>query len=128
MEGRLPYRILLIDDEERLVYGLKTILEREGCMVYTAKSGAEGLQMARRHLPDMILCDVMMPPPNGFELKKTLQKNRRTAAIPFFFLTARSGEADIVMGLNIGADDYITKPFNVDELIARMQAIMRRKK
>ncbi|MEI7989315.1 MAG: response regulator [Chloroflexota bacterium] len=128
MEKILPYRVLLIDDEERLVFGLKTILEREGCLVYTANSGIQGLRMARQHLPDMILCDVMMPAPNGIQLKKTLMEDRRTAAIPFFFITARSGEEDIVAGLKIGADDYITKPFNIEELLARMQAVMRRKR
>jgi two-component system alkaline phosphatase synthesis response regulator PhoP len=120
--------VLLIDDEKKLVLGLKAILEREGCMVFTAHTGEEGLQMAKQKLPDMIICDVMMPPPNGFLLKRALQQDKRTASIPFIFMTARTSNVDKIAGLNLGADDYITKPFNVDELLARMQAVMRRTK
>jgi len=118
--------MLLIDDEDKLLFGMKAIMQREGFKVSIARSGEEGLRQARELLPDIIICDVMMPPPNGFVLKKTLMEDERTADIPFIFLTARTVDADKVAGLNMGADDYITKPFMVDELLARVQAVLRR--
>lgn len=122
----LPKNILIIDDEKKLVLGLRAVLQREGCTVFTANSGTEGLEMAKTKHPDLIICDVMMPPPNGFLLKKALQEDEHTASIPFIFLTARTVGADKIAGFNLGADDYITKPFNVDELLARLRAVMRR--
>jgi two-component system sensor histidine kinase/response regulator len=118
--------MLLIDDEDKLLFGMKAIMQREGYTVSIARNGEEGLRQARELLPDIIICDVMMPPPNGFMLKKTLMQEERTAEIPFIFLTARTVDADKVAGLNMGADDYITKPFMVDELLARVQAVLRR--
>ena len=118
--------ILLIDDEERLLLGLATIMKRAGFEVVTASNGSHGLEMAKKCLPDVIVCDVMMPPPNGFEVRRLLSEDPATAAIPFLFLTARATLEDRVHGLASGADDYVTKPFERQELLARVEAILRR--
>lgn len=119
-------KMLLIDDETKLLLGLKAVMTREGYEVISAHDGNEGVRLAREHIPDIIICDVMMPAPNGFQLKKILSNDMLTAQIPFIFLTARTLEADKIAGLKQGADDYVTKPFNTDELIARVEAIFRR--
>jgi len=118
--------MLLIDDEENLLRGLKAVMQKAGYTVYAAGSGQDGISLAKEHCPDVIVCDVMMPPPNGFQLKKILAEDPQTASIPFIFLTARTFEEDKIVGLNIGADDYVTKPFSVDELLARVEAVLRR--
>ncbi len=118
--------ILLIDDEANILYGLKLIITRAGYRVITASNGAEGYQAAVENTPDLIISDVMMPPPNGFDLRRKLTQNTKTAAIPFIFLTARSAQGDKNFGLELGSDDYITKPFDRQELISRVQAVLRR--
>ncbi len=118
--------ILIIDDEPALLLGLSARIKRQGYQVVTASNGSEGLQKAREALPDLILSDVMMPPPNGFELRRLMGQDPRLASIPFIFLTARSGVEDRVNGIRDGADDYITKPFVTDELFARIEAVLRR--
>jgi len=118
--------ILIIDDEPALLMGLAARIKRQGYHVVTASDGNEGLSKARETLPDLILSDVMMPPPNGFELRKLMEQDPRLASIPFIFLTARSGVEDRVNGIRDGADDYITKPFVTDELFARIEAVLRR--
>jgi two-component system sensor histidine kinase/response regulator len=118
--------ILLIDDEQRLLLGLSAVMKRAGFSVLTANTGKDGLRLAREQQPDLIVCDVMMPPPNGFELRKELAQYPATAEIPFIFLTARVSDADKLFGLNMEIDDYITKPFNRQELISRVKAVLRR--
>ena len=118
--------ILIIDDEPALLLGLSAKIKRQGYEVVTASNGSEGLQKAKEVLPDLILSDVMMPPPNGFELRKLMGLDPHLAAIPFIFLTARSGVEDRVNGIRDGADDYITKPFETEELFARIEAVLRR--
>jgi two-component system sensor histidine kinase/response regulator len=118
--------ILIIDDEPALLMGLAARIKRQGYQVVTASDGSEGLLKARETLPDLILSDVMMPPPNGFELRKLMEQDPRLASIPFIFLTARSGVEDRVNGIRDGADDYITKPFITEELFARIEAVLRR--
>jgi two-component system, sensor histidine kinase and response regulator len=118
--------ILIIDDEPALLLGLSAKIKRQGYQVVTASNGSEGLQKAKEVLPDLILSDVMMPPPNGFELRRLMGQDPRLAAIPFIFLTARSGVEDRVNGIRDGADDYITKPFVTEELFARIEAVLRR--
>lgn len=120
--------ILIIDDEPALRLGLAARIKRHGYKVATAADGAEGMQMAKEILPDLVLSDVMMPPPNGFELRRLMSLDPRLAAIPFIFLTARNGVDDRVNGIRDGADDYITKPFVTDELLARIEAVLRRVK
>lgn len=118
--------ILIIDDEPALRTGLAAMIKRRGYDVVTASDGLDGMQKARDFLPDLIVSDVMMPPPNGFELRKLMARDPLLASIPFIFLTARTGLDDRVNGIRDGADDYITKPFDTEELLARMEAVLRR--
>ena len=118
--------ILIIDDEPGLLMGLAATIKRSGYGVITAEDGEKGLQKAKETLPDLILCDIMMPPPNGFELRKLMSLDPKLASIPFIFLTARTDPMDKINGLKEGADDYITKPFVTDELLARIEAVLRR--
>src|SRR6266498_5213343 len=120
--------ILIIDDEPALLLGLTAKIKRQGYHVVTASNGSEGMQKAKEVLPDLILSDVMMPPPNGFELRRLMGQDPQLASIPFIFLTARSGVEDRVNGIRDGADDYITKPFVTEELFARIEAVLRRVK
>ena len=120
------YKILIIDDEPALLLGLSARIKRQGYETITAVDGKDGLQKAREHTPDLIISDVMMPPPNGFELRRLLSQEPGLSSIPFIFLTARSSTEDRVSGLKEGADDYITKPFETEELLARIEAVLRR--
>ncbi|HET9905584.1 MAG TPA: hybrid sensor histidine kinase/response regulator [Anaerolineales bacterium] len=120
------HTILIIDDEPALLMGLAATIRRHGYNVITATDGNEGLQKAKESLPDLILSDVMMPPPNGFELRKLMNLDPDLASTPFIFLTARSSVEDRVSGMREGADDYITKPFSTQELLARIEAVFRR--
>jgi signal transduction histidine kinase len=120
--------ILIIDDEPALLMGLAATIRRHGYSVITAADGKEGLQKARDSRPDLILSDVMMPPPNGFELRRLMSLDPDLASTPFIFLTARSNVEDRVSGMREGADDYITKPFSTQELMARIEAVFRRVK
>lgn len=119
-------KMLIIDDDPKLLIGLKCLMTLEGYEVLSTTDGNEGISLAREHLPDIIICDVMMPRPDGFLVKKHLAANAQTATIPFIFLTARTFIADKIAGLQIGADDYISKPFDSNELTSRVQAILRR--
>jgi two-component system, sensor histidine kinase and response regulator len=118
--------ILIIDDEPALLLGLAAKIKRQGYHVVTASDGSEGMEKAKEVMPDLILSDVMMPPPNGFELRRLMGQDPHLASIPFIFLTARSGVEDRVNGIRDGADDYITKPFVTEELFARIEAVLRR--
>jgi DNA-binding response OmpR family regulator len=120
--------ILLIDDEENLLFALKAVMQRAGYEVVTAMNGTQGINAIQAYQPALIISDVMMPPPNGFDLRRQLSKDPRTASIPFIFLTARGAQGDKNFGLAAGADDYITKPFDREELLARVQAVLRRSK
>jgi DNA-binding response OmpR family regulator len=118
--------ILVIDDEPAILVGLAAMMRRQGYLVITACNGQDGLRLAKTETPDLILSDVMMPPPNGFEVRRLLSQDSKLSTIPFVFLTARVGVEDRVSGIREGADDYITKPFQPEELVARIDAIFRR--
>jgi len=118
--------ILIIDDEPAFLRGLAATIKRQGYEVITTADGNEGLQKAKEARPDLVLSDVMMPPPNGFELRRLLNLEPDLAATPFIFLTARSNAEDRVSGMREGADDYIVKPFATQELLARIEAVLRR--
>jgi two-component system, sensor histidine kinase and response regulator len=120
------HTILIIDDDDALRIGLAATLKRQGFTVLSAGNGQAGLEQARSIRPDLIICDVMMPPPDGFELRRLLGLEPALATIPFIFLTARSGITDRLTGIDNGADDYITKPFDPKELVARVEAVFRR--
>ena len=120
------HTILIIDDDSALRLGLSVTLQRKGYTIVTASDGLEGLEKIKTLRPDLILCDVMMPSPNGFEVRKLLSLEPAFASIPFIFLTARTGLEDRISGIDEGADDYITKPFEPQELVARIEAVFRR--
>jgi len=120
--------VLLIDDDPALRMGLSAMIKKQGYRVVEAEDGADGFEKAKEILPDLVISDVMMPPPNGFELRKLMSQNEQLSSIPFIFLTARSDTGEKVNAIAEGADDYITKPFVAYELIARIGAILRRVK
>jgi DNA-binding response OmpR family regulator len=116
-------KILVVDDEPRLVSVVEAYLEQEGFEVATASNGQDALFAAREAKPDLIILDVMMPEMDGYEFMRV---HRREAETPIILLTARVEEDDRVIGLELGADDYVTKPFRPRELIARVRAVLRR--
>ncbi len=118
-------RILVVDDEESLCEILKFNLEIEGYEVATAQSAEEALELDLSRF-DLILLDVMMGQISGFRFARMLKQERRTAQIPIIFCTARDSEDDKVAGLNLGADDYISKPFSMREVLARVKSVLRR--
>jgi len=119
-----PVKILIVEDEPNMVAGLRDNFEFEGFQVITALDGVEGLERALKESPDLIVLDVMMPRMSGLDVCKQLKAKR--PSIPIIMLTARGQEVDKVVGLELGADDYVTKPFNMLELMARVEALLRR--
>lgn len=119
------YKILAVDDEQRMVRFIQLNLEQDGFEVVTAFNGKEALEQVRTQLPDLILLDIMMPDINGFEV---LKKIREVNNVPVIMLTAKGEEDDRIQGLELGADDYITKPFSPRELVSRIRAVLRRTK
>jgi DNA-binding response OmpR family regulator len=117
-------RILVIEDNPDLAYGLRNNLEIEGYDVEVAKDGVKGLARARAQFPDLVVLDLMLPGLDGFRVLKTMREEG--LGMPVLILTARGEEADKVRGLRLGADDYVTKPFGVLELLARVEALFRR--
>lgn len=120
-----PYRILIVDDEQDLLEILKFNLETEGYEADTATSAEEALTLDIASY-DLLLLDVMMGGMSGFAMAKRLKENPTTAAVPIIFLTARDTENDTVTGFNLGADDYISKPFSIREVLVRIRAVIRR--
>ena len=118
-----PRLVLLVEDEEAITAPLTEALQREGFRAQVAGSLADGLEMARSHHPAIVLLDVMLPDGSGFDLLRELRADGRT---PVIMLTARGDEADRVLGLELGADDYVVKPFSGRELVARIRAVLRR--
>ncbi len=123
----MPKKILVVDDEKDIVGMLKYNLEKEGYTVVTALNGRRALEQAQENKPDLILLDVMMPEMDGWEVCKQLMKDVKTSMIPVIFLTAKGSEVDEVVGLELGADDYIVKPISIRKLIARVKTVLRRK-
>jgi DNA-binding response OmpR family regulator len=122
--GSTKKTILIIEDEPHIVMGLRDALEFEGFAVISAGKGKEGVTLARAENPDAVILDLMLPDINGYTVCEDLR--RTSPFVPIIMLTARSQETDKIRGLDAGADDYVTKPFSVNELIARMRAILRR--
>jgi len=117
-------KVLVIEDNQDLAYGLRNNLEIEGHQVDVAGDGAEGLARVRKTEPDLVILDLMLPGLDGFRVLRTLRDEGRR--LPVLILTARGDESDKVRGLRLGADDYVTKPFGVLELLARVEALLRR--
>ena len=120
-------KLLVVDDEEDILELLRYNLLREGYNVSCAASGEEALRLAQSEIPDLLVQDLMLPGIDGLEVTKILKNDSRTRDIPIVMLTAKGEEADIVTGLELGADDYITKPFSPRVLVARVRAVLRRK-
>ena len=119
-------RILIVEDEPALLRGLKDTFAAQGYEILAASDGEQGLAMAVDRGPDLILLDIMLPRVNGYEICRAVRE--RGLEMPILMLTAKGQEEDIVLGLNLGADDYVTKPFRRGELIARVHAFLRRKR
>ncbi|MDB4950204.1 MAG: response regulator receiver [Gemmatimonadetes bacterium] len=117
-------RILVVEDNANLAFGLSTSLELEGHEAIVAEDGHEGLRRAREASPDLVVLDLMLPGMDGYRVLKALREEGRT--VPVLILTARGEEADKVLGFRLGADDYVTKPFGLLELLARVNALLRR--
>jgi two-component system alkaline phosphatase synthesis response regulator PhoP len=120
-------KILVVDDEEDILELLRFNLSREGCQVFCASSGEEALRLVRSEIPDLIVLDLMLPGIDGLEVTRRLKSDPNTKHLPIVMLTAKGEEADIVTGLELGADDYVTKPFSPRILVARVKAVLRRK-
>ena len=118
--------ILVVEDEKNILELVKYNLEQEGYRVLAANRGDTGLDLALKQKPDLVILDLMLPEIDGIEICKTLKQNEKTLFTPIIMLTAKGQEADRVLGLELGADDYVTKPFSPRELMARVKAVLRR--
>ena len=119
-------KILIVDDEANIRQLVKYNLEKESYQVLEAEDGLQGIRLAKTEKPDLMLLDLMLPQMDGLEVCRSLKGNPATAALPIIMLTAKSEEIDKVIGLELGADDYMTKPFSPRELVARVKAVLRR--
>ena len=118
--------ILVIDDEKDLIELVRYNLEKEGYDVIAATDGQSGLEVVKKHRPDLVVLDLMMPGLDGLQVCQQLRSDPRSGRIPVIMLTAKATEADRIVGLELGADDYITKPFSPREVVARVKAVLRR--
>jgi two-component system alkaline phosphatase synthesis response regulator PhoP len=119
-------RILVVDDDKEIVRLVKSYLERAGYFVISAYDGENALHALRREHPDLLILDLMLPDRDGWDLTRLIRSDSSLADIPIIMLTARVDDSDKIVGLEIGADDYITKPFNPREVVARVRALLRR--
>jgi len=119
-------RILIVEDEKDIAEAIEYNLAKEGFRVLKAYDGRKGMKIAQERLPDLLILDLMLPGMDGLDVCKTLKSDPKTSDIPIVMLTAKSEELDKVLGLELGADDYITKPFSMRELMARVKTILRR--
>jgi len=122
----MAQRILLVDDDHQIVRLLRAYLEKERYRVLTAYNGETALQMLRSERPDLMLLDLMLPDRDGWEVTRIVRGDPGLAATPIIMLTARVEDEDRIVGLELGADDYVVKPFNPREVIARVRAVLRR--
>jgi DNA-binding response OmpR family regulator len=118
-------RVLIVEDERKMADLLRRVLVERQCAVQVARTGPDGLRMARESLFDVVTLDIMLPGMDGFEVARELRRSQ--VSVPIMFLTARDSKTDLVRGLDLGGDDYLTKPFSVVELLARLRALARRK-
>lgn len=119
-------RILVVDDDKQIVRLIQSYLEKNGYSVLTAFDGDNALRIIRHEHPDLVVLDLMLPGKDGWEITKTIRADANLAATPILMLTARIEDTDKILGLELGADDYLTKPFNPREVVARVRAILRR--
>ncbi len=119
-------RILVVDDEPKIVAIVAAYLEREGYQVLRAENGQTALELARAQAPDLVVLDLMLPALSGWDVCRELRRDPRTESVPIIMLTARDEVPDRIVGLELGADDYVVKPFDPNELVARVRAVLRR--
>jgi DNA-binding response OmpR family regulator len=119
-------KILIVEDEQDILQLITLYLEKEGFRTVSAKTGAEGLRQVKQEKPDLVVLDLMLPEIDGLEVCKRLRSSPDTAMLPIIMLTAKAEESDTVIGLELGADDYVTKPFSPKTLVARVKALFRR--
>ena len=124
--GMDPATVLVVDDDPVILRLLEVNFEMEGFTVVRASDGAEGLERAREVLPDVVVLDVMMPRMTGYEVAAAMRSDPQTAEIPILFVTARAQSGDVERGMELGVDDYVTKPFDPLDLIARVNAVLAR--
>ena len=124
----MSHRILVVDDDKEIVRLVKSYLEKDGMRVLTAYDGEDAMRAIRAERPDLIVLDLMLPKHDGFEITRWLRADASLATTPILMLTARVEDGDKIQGLDLGADDYLTKPFNPREVLARVRAILRRAK
>jgi len=122
----MAQRILVVDDDTEIVRLLRAYLEQEGYQVLAAYDGEEALHVIRRERPDLVVLDLMMPKRDGWDVTRTLRRAPDLSDTPIIMLTARVDDQDKIVGLELGADDYVTKPFNPREVVARVRAVLRR--
>jgi two-component system alkaline phosphatase synthesis response regulator PhoP len=122
----MPQRILVVDDDREIVRLTRAYLEQSGYQVLVAYDGETALHILRRESPDLVILDLMLPDRNGLDVTRTVRRDASLAAMPIIMLTARVDDQDKIVGLELGADDYVTKPFNPSELMARIRAVLRR--
>lgn len=121
-------KILVVDDEPHIVQLITFNLEKNGYKVISANNGVDGLKMSKSELPQLVLLDLMIPELDGYDVCREIRRDNNISSMPVIMITAKSEELDKVLGLELGADDYITKPFSVRELVARVKAVLRRTK
>jgi two-component system, OmpR family, alkaline phosphatase synthesis response regulator PhoP len=119
-------RILVVDDDKQIVRLIQSYLEQAGYRVLTAANGETALHTVRRERPDLVVLDLMLPDRDGWEITRIIRSDSNLAGLPIIMLTARVEDTDKIVGLELGADDYITKPFNPREVVARVRAVLRR--
>jgi DNA-binding response OmpR family regulator len=127
LKGQMPYTILVAEDQQHVRSLIEYKLRNSGFVVVAVEDGNAALQKAEEIIPDLVLLDVMMPLMTGFEVLSALKKNQKTKDIPILMLTAQSKEDEVLKGLELGADDYITKPFSPNELAARVKTVLLRR-
>ena len=127
LKGQMPYTILVAEDQQHVRSLIEYKLRNSGFVVVAVEDGNAALQKAEEIIPDLVLLDVMMPLMTGFEVLGALKKNQKTIDIPILMLTAQSKEDEVLKGLELGADDYITKPFSPNELAARVKTVLLRR-
>ena len=121
------HKILVIEDEQDICLNILKALEYEGFEAIGAENGRSGVQLAKQHLPDLVICDILMPELSGYGVLIELRRNQQTASIPFIFLTAKTGQEDFQKGIQLGADAYLTKPFDIEELLSVVTNTLLRK-
>jgi len=118
--------ILLIEDDPDVLKNLEILLQQENYEVLTAENGLDGVLLAKENIPDLIICDIVMPKMNGYEVLETLSLDNKTNSIPFLFLTAKADIKDIRQGMGLGADDYLIKPYDIDDLLNAIETRLNR--